>query len=76
MVYLQAPHVDLFACFAMKVPEPHFGQVLFFLVSLSPAFSYRFQRPFFAPFEGFDADFAGAGFCGAAILVFDFILIF
>ena len=48
----------------MKFPCPHLGHDLFFLVSLSPTFSYKFHRPFFAPFDAFDA----AGFAGAAIL--------
>ena len=67
----QVPHVHLLACFAMKVPSPHLGHDLFFLVTLSPDFSYKFHLPFFAPF---DAGFEAAGFAGAAIFLdfFDF----
>jgi hypothetical protein len=61
-VIWQFPQYDLFPCFAMKVPEPHLGQDLFFLVILSPDFSYKFHLPFFFP------PFA-AGFAGAAIFI-------
>lgn len=49
----QLPQYHLLLCLAMKMPEPHLGHDLFFLVALSPDFSYKFHLPFFAPFAGF-----------------------
>ncbi len=39
-VYPQAPQADLSPCSARKMPSPHLGQDLFFLISLSSFSSY------------------------------------